>query len=67
MEKLGATGEYPKGKLNKDDEGELQLAIVAHEGNVIIDFGETVTWLGLPKEEALQFAKMIIDKANQLD
>lgn len=66
MVKLGATGTFPKGKLNKHDEGGLQLAVGTSDGNVIIDFGKPVHWLGMPKQEALAFAKMIIDKAESL-
>lgn len=64
--KLGATGEFPEGKLNKDDEGGLRMAITTHKDNVIIDFGKPVHWLGLPKAEATALANMILKKANEL-
>ncbi len=57
--KLGATGQFPKGQLNPDDEGGLQLVIGRDKGCVIIDFGESVSWLGLPPDEADQFADHI--------
>ena len=36
--KLGATGAFPDGKMNKTDEGELRMAISSANGFVRIDF-----------------------------
>lgn len=64
----GATGRYPRGKLNREDEGELNVAIAAdrRHGVVQIDFGKEVAWLALPKEQALAWAKMIREEAMEL-
>jgi hypothetical protein len=69
MEKLGATGEFPQGKICKDDEGEIRLAVAAvkEQGVVAIDFGTPVKWLALPKKEALEFAEIIRKNAEKLD
>jgi hypothetical protein len=64
--KLGSTGEFPRGKLNDDDEGALRLAVTAHEGVVKIIFGKPVAWLGLPKKEALELAATIKKHADSL-
>lgn len=63
---LGATGNYPRGKLNEEDEGGLRLAVRAHDGVVMIAFGKEVSWLGLEKQDALQFAQAIIKHAESL-
>jgi hypothetical protein len=65
---LGATGEYPDGKLHEDDEGEIKIAIAADPSNnvVIIDFGKSVNWLGMGKQEALGLADMIRKNAEKL-
>lgn len=64
MPKLGATGEYPKGKLAPDDEGGLNAAIT-RQGDVIrIDFGKPVGWLALYPDEARALAKILIEKAK---
>lgn len=63
---LGATGKFPDGKLNQDDEGELRMAVGVRDGNVILDFGKPVHWLGLPKEHALKLAEMLQKKAEEL-
>src|SRR5690554_4587002 len=44
--------QYPRGKLNADDEGQLAIAITTKDKTVIVDFGKGVTWLGLGAEEA---------------
>ena len=66
---LGATGDYPDGKLGDDDEGEVKIAITTDTDKqvVIIDFGTPVTWMGLPKEHALALGNTLIEHANDLD
>lgn len=44
-------------KLNNHDEGGIRIAIGIKDGVVMIDFGSEVTWLGLPKAEAIAFAE----------
>ena len=67
--KLGPTGEYPQGKVDAQDDGELRLAIAAdhRHGIVRVVFGTPTTWLGLPSREARSFAAMLIEKADELD
>ena len=68
MEKPGPTGNFPEGKLNKDDEGELKIAIAAdHRNNVVlIRFGGPVAWFAMGPEQALQFANQIKGKGKEL-
>lgn len=61
---LGATGAFPKGKLNKHDEGELKFAIGHKDGNVFIEFGKQVTWMAMPPENALQLAALLTSHAQ---
>jgi hypothetical protein len=62
---LRATGRFPDGKLNKDDEGELKIA-VGHKGEqVFINFGKPVKWIGMNPIEAMQLAKMITEHAER--
>ena len=65
-EELGPTNEFPQGKLNDTDEGELKLAIGEEGGKVIIHFGTTVSWLALDKEKAYEFAELIKKRADSL-
>lgn len=48
------------------DEGEIQIAIAAIDGAVIINFGTPISWFGLEKEQAIEIANTIIEKANTL-
>ena len=67
-ERIGPTGEFPDGKMNEHDEGELKMALAVDAKNkvVVMDFGKPVAWIGLPKQMALDFAKGLTEKANQL-
>jgi len=56
----GPTGEFPQGKLNADDEGELKLMISHDEQNLVLDFGKPIAWCAMPKAQALQFAFAIL-------
>ena len=63
--KLGATGQFPQGKLGEGDEGELRLAVGRSDGgDVIIDFGKEVAWIGLPPAQAVSFAEAILKRAR---
>lgn len=63
---LGATGQFPDGKLVHEDEGELRLGVAHDQDNVIINFGKPVAWLALPPVEAKAFAAMILKHAEQV-
>lgn len=67
--KLGATGRYPRGPADADDEGELRMAMAAdhQQGIIRLVFGKPVAWLGLPSSEARAMAAMLIEKADELD
>lgn len=65
--KLGATGEFPQGKISPADEGELKLAITHDQGNVIINFGKAIVWFGMPPKEARQFGMLVIGHASEIE
>ena len=63
---LGATGNYPNGKLDPTDQGELRL-MISHsaDGQIIrLDFGKPAAWIGLPKEHAVQLAVLLLEHAG---
>ena len=51
VDRFGATGEFPKGRVSEDDEGELRFGIRASSGKVIVDFGKQVASLGAEEVE----------------
>lgn len=62
---FGPTGEFPRGKLNPNDRGALTIGVTHDgEGNVIINFGTDVSWIGFPPDQATQFAKHILTHAG---
>lgn len=63
---LGATGEFPRGKLNGDDEGGLAIGLAVKDRTVIINFGKEVAWLGMSKPEAIALGSAIIAKAETI-
>ena len=63
---FGPTNRFPQGKLNAHDEGELKMAVLVEENVVKILFGKPIVWLGLPKKEALEFAEMVKNRAEEL-
>lgn len=65
--KLGATGEFPRGKIAPEDEGELTIAIGAWRGIVRIDFGKRITWVGMPPEQAREMARRLIKHADEIE
>jgi hypothetical protein len=64
---LGATGEFPDGKIDPTDEGGLQIAIAADpvRGLVRLDFGKRIAWLALRQNEARALAASIAEKAEE--
>lgn len=63
---MGATGQFPDGKLNEHDEGEIRLGVAHDKDNVVIQFGTPVVWLGMPPHEAREFARLILHHADEI-
>jgi hypothetical protein len=66
--KIGATGEFPQGKLNETDDGELNMAVAADKVTnlVILRFGTPVLWIGMNVQEAEGLAGLLTQKAYEL-
>jgi hypothetical protein len=57
---LGPTGEYPLGRLNPTDEGEIVVGVTTEGPNVVIAFGKPVAWLAMPAAQAKQLAGLLM-------
>lgn len=58
-------GEYPDGRLNKDDAGAVAMA-VSSEGSVVrLDFPKPVTWVGFTGDQAMQLAQDLMKHARR--
>ena len=53
-------------KINKDDEGDIEFLITIKDETLIIDFGKTIRWIGLNKEEAIELVRVIEDRLSEL-
>lgn len=61
---LGATGKFPEGKLTEEDEGEIQFGVTTKDEKVIIHFGKPIAWIGMTRQQAEDFGRLLIDRAR---
>lgn len=66
-EPLGPTGKFPAGKISEDDCGQMRVGITHENGNVIVDFGAPMVWIGMPPHQAREFAQAILLHAEALE
>jgi hypothetical protein len=64
---LGATNQFPQGKLTPEDEGEIRVGITVHNGKVVIDFGKPTAWMGMDAEQARSIGELLIRRASEVD
>jgi hypothetical protein len=66
--RLGATGEFPEGKLCPQDEGEIRFAVAADplSRKILVDFGKPVHSLGLTTEQADGLIDLLQEKVMAL-
>lgn len=65
-EELGTTGEFPEGKISKDDLGEIKFAIAIYNSLVVVNFGSPVTWFAISPEQADELAAVLMEKAQEI-
>ena len=67
--RLGPTHRFPQGKVGVDDEGEIRCAVAADHQHAIVRvaFGKPIAWIGLPSTKARELARMLTEKADELD
>jgi|SRR5215831_615140 len=65
--KIGATGEFPEGKANEEDEGalEMMLRYEALSNLVELHFGKPVQFLGMQPEQMVDFGRKLIAFAEE--
>ncbi len=66
---VGATGDFPQGQLNDDDQGGIRMAVAYDKlyGIVRVEFGKPVAWLGLPPPQAVELAKLLLRHAGAIE
>lgn len=60
--------QYPKGKLNNDDQGLLQTGIAYDEetNRIIINFFKPVHWIGLDSDSAFNLLISLAEKLSKM-
>lgn len=64
---LGATGEFPDGRLGSNDEGEIRFGVAADKGQVVLNFGKPVAWIASPPEYVRALAMSLLEAADKAD
>lgn len=58
--------DYPRGKLNEDDEGALEMRITVADNTLIIEFAKPARWIGLGKADVDTFIALLTERAKEL-
>lgn len=62
---FGATGATPAGEVSADDEGAIQFNLGTANGQVIVNFGKPVAWLGLSPHQAMTLGQALLVQAQE--
>lgn len=65
-EKIGAMNEYPHGKTAPNDLGGLKSVLVRRGDRLVLDFGKTLQWISMTKDEAMVFGNGLIRMAQRM-
>lgn len=65
---VGSTGQFPRGKIHKSDEGELQMVVNTdpNTGTIIVGFGKPVAWIGLDVTSAQNLVDVLVKRIDEL-
>lgn len=62
---LGPTGQFPAGKADANDEGEIRFGIaLGQDGLVHLNFGKPIAYFALPPQGAVELAKLLLRNAG---
>ncbi len=59
-------GQFPEGKIRKDDEGSIMFAVGTEKDTVVIQFVEPVKWIGMNPSQAMEMAQLLIKHARSI-
>jgi hypothetical protein len=63
---LGATENFPDGKIDPSDEGEIRFAMTISDGKLIMNFGKPTVWVGLTKENVNDLVAYLQEKVKEM-
>lgn len=58
--------QFPRGKIDPTDEGVLNIAVFEHQGEVVLDFGKMISWIGMSPEQAEEIGTMLIERGRAI-
>lgn len=63
-----AREEFSRGKIHKEDEGDLAFAIATDpiSKTILIHFGKPVLWVGLGKDDAIRLRDLLDEKIKEI-
>jgi hypothetical protein len=61
------TRRWPDGKLCPHDNGSIGMAIGRDNGRIIIQFPSAIKWIGMPPDQAREFARILIVNAIEAE
>jgi hypothetical protein len=63
---LGATNQFPDGKLTPQDEGEIQLSMATVDDKIVLNFAKPIAWIGFTPDQAHNLGRLLIKRAKKL-
>lgn len=66
IKSIGATGQFPHGRVGPDDLGELKSTCYVRNGKLILDFGKELAWIAMTKGEAMTMAVGLFKMTEKL-
>lgn len=57
-------GEFPDGRLNAQDEGEIPMSVGHQDGRVVLQFPRNLNWIGFTADQAIDLANTLIEHAR---
>ena len=65
---IGPTGEFPDGKVNSDDQGEIRVALGVDPDKkvIVMDMGSPTQWVAWDMESAVRFQEGVAEKIDEL-
>ena len=67
-EKVGPTGNFPDGKINEGDRGEIKIQVGCDHvrGLVVVNFGAAVAWIAMSPEDCDNLAALLVEKGRAI-
>lgn len=62
-----AQAQFPRGAIDATDRGSLPVTFKLTKNTVVLDFGTSLTWIGLGAEDARKWAAKLLELADRIE